>query len=486
MAQWKYSWNVQSPLPTGQSVFVILCNSAGTAVAAPSVGNLGDPSTWSNGPRLVSANVPVDLTSVSDGTYTIRMGIYSPTTSTRLRLLGDDDGSHAIIVGTLTLSGNGTTITFASRQLDVTPSISQFVQTGPRQFNIAFTWNVNDTIPAGESAFAQICNSSGTILQVIPTGTTPDPSTWALGTQVVSTTSTVTLANSSTIPDGNYTLRVGLYAPATGALLPLSGQSDSNSRIITGTLTTNTGTVAPIGWDSGSTTNISATANTLMSTPLALTSGTPTTTVAFGSSYNFALTASSGSSSPTFSLTSGSLPPGLVLSSSGTLSGTPTRPGTYTGTVTATSGTVSVTQNFTISVVATYPQWASYFQLTGGPDGTPMKDGVSNILKYLYDIDPTVPLTPAAQAALPVLGINTTTYPGTNYLTLTFRDSSATTGITTHLQTSPDLQTWTTETPALSQQTGTDPTTGDPIMEVGVIIPANTTQQFIRLNVTQP
>ena len=53
------------------------------------------------------------------------------------------------------------------------------------------------------------------------------------------------------------------------------------------------------------------------------------------------------------------------------------------------------------------------------------------------------------------------------------------------MQTSPDLQTWTTVTPSISKQTGTDPNTNDPIIEDEV----NTNGQyaeFIRLNVTQP
>jgi hypothetical protein len=54
------------------------------------------------------------------------------------------------------------------------------------------------------------------------------------------------------------------------------------------------------------------------------------------------------------------------------------------------------------------------------------------------------------------------------------------------VQTSPDLKSWTTvDPPDFSQQVGTDPNTGDPIMQVGV--QANgANKQFIRLNVTSP
>jgi hypothetical protein len=53
------------------------------------------------------------------------------------------------------------------------------------------------------------------------------------------------------------------------------------------------------------------------------------------------------------------------------------------------------------------------------------------------------------------------------------------------VQTSPDLQNWTTVTPSITKQISTDPNTGDPIMEDEVNTNGQT-QEFIRLNVTSP
>ena len=81
--------------------------------------------------------------------------------------------------------------------------------------------------------------------------------------------------------------------------------------------------------------------------------------------------------------------------------------------------------------------------------------------------------------------MDTTTTPGTTYLTLTYRQFAGVTGITVQVQTSTDLQNWTTVTPNISHQVGTDPATGDPIIEDEV----NTNgvaSEFIRLNVTSP
>ncbi len=83
-----------------------------------------------------------------------------------------------------------------------------------------------------------------------------------------------------------------------------------------------------------------------------ITSGTPTTPAALGSAYSFAFTAS-GTPTITWSVQSGSLPPGLTLNaSSGVLSGTPTAVGNYSFTVQAGNGTgPNALQNVSLSVV---------------------------------------------------------------------------------------------------------------------------------------
>jgi hypothetical protein len=53
------------------------------------------------------------------------------------------------------------------------------------------------------------------------------------------------------------------------------------------------------------------------------------------------------------------------------------------------------------------------------------------------------------------------------------------------VQTSPDLKTWSTVVPDSDQQSGVDPTTGDPMMEIKVNL-NGAAREFIRLNVTGP
>jgi hypothetical protein len=89
---------------------------------------------------------------------------------------------------------------------------------------------------------------------------------------------------------------------------------------------------------------------------------TPTTVpaAAVGTSYSQSLTASSGTAPYTFTISSGSLPPGLVLSSSGVLNGTPTQAGTFSFTVKATdsstgTGPYSGSQWYNLKVSAAVP-----------------------------------------------------------------------------------------------------------------------------------
>ncbi len=129
-----------------------------------------------------------------------------------------------------------------------------------------------------------------------------------------------------------------------------------------------------------------------------------------------------------------------------------------------------------------FGQWQTKMTATGAPTDCPRHDGVPNLLKYLYDIDPSKPMGAGDRAALPV--VTMTTLNGTLYLNLTYRLNATMTGLTVNLQTSSDMRTWTTvPNPSRTQMT-TDATTGDPIMQVGVV--AHGVTQYLRLNVTSP
>ncbi|MGH9851392.1 MAG: putative Ig domain-containing protein [Blastocatellia bacterium] len=79
--------------------------------------------------------------------------------------------------------------------------------------------------------------------------------------------------------------------------------------------------------------------------------------VIVGAPYSQTITASGGAGPYQFSLSDGSLPPGLILAQNGLLSGTPTTAGTYRFTVTATilSSLCSGSRSYTLTVTAPCP-----------------------------------------------------------------------------------------------------------------------------------
>jgi len=184
----------------------------------------------------------------------------------------------------------------------------------------------------------------------------------------------------------------------------------------------------------------------------------------------------------------GTLPNGITFDSTlGIFSGTPTGTGSFPINLTVTNAQGSSTSTLTITVVApqSFSDWQNAFNTTGDPGDTPFHDGIPNLLKYLYHIDPTHAIAPADRPALPVKGVVTVN--GTQYLTLTYRQYLRQTGLNIAVQSSPDLVTWTTDSTTADQPQPTgvsDPVTGDPYVQVKV--PVTTAGQFIRFNVIAP
>jgi len=162
--------------------------------------------------------------------------------------------------------------------------------------------------------------------------------------------------------------------------------------------------------------------------------------------------------------------------------------GTYLGNI----GTLQLTVT---TFIENFNQWSSlYFnaqQLSNpaisGLTASPQNDSIPNLLKFLFQINPAIPMSTSDRAALPI--VETTLIGQDNYLTLTYRKNRLATGITVNLEISTDLQNWTTVSPSdpnyFTQNLNTDPTTGDPIVQVGVKT-AGASKKFIRLDVISP
>ncbi len=108
----------------------------------------------------------------------------------------------------------------------------------------------------------------------------------------------------------------------------------------------------------------------VVGTGFSITTPSPLTPGAVGVAYSAQINVTPTTPPYSFSITSGSLPPGLSLSTSGALSGTPATAGTYTFTITATDGAGNTAgQSYTL-VVGAPPITISPASLPAGMVGT--------------------------------------------------------------------------------------------------------------------
>ncbi|HXY86014.1 MAG TPA: Ig domain-containing protein [Gaiellaceae bacterium] len=140
--------------------------------------------------------------------------------------------------------------------------------------------------------------------------------------------------------------------------------------------------------------------------------------------YSVQLTVNSGT--PTWSVTSGTLPPGIGLdTSTGQLSGTPTAAGSYTFRIQAVDGERSDTQTYTITVVPQLTMTApSPVAGEVGRRVTIKSSATGGKPAYTWSLDPSTPL-PAGLALDPASGTITglPTAPGAHSLKLVVTDT---------------------------------------------------------------
>ncbi|HTB79825.1 MAG TPA: putative Ig domain-containing protein [Opitutaceae bacterium] len=229
-----------------------------------------------------------------------------------------------------------------------------------------------DSLVVSSSTSTYLFNlQTGTLVQTIPYG---GPVSVTNGTLYIagsdgylrafrpgtSVAPTITSPNNTTFTvgqAGSFTVTAtGFPVPTFSAAgLPSWASLNATTGVLSGTPLSVTGSpftitvTAANGVNPNAMQNLTVTVNPTPYPPTII--GNPPPTVAMvGVPFNFTYTAS-GSPSPTFSVSSGALPAGLNLSSSGVLSGTPTTPGVYTGTVTAANGVgFPASQSFAITV----------------------------------------------------------------------------------------------------------------------------------------
>jgi hypothetical protein len=257
-------------------------------------------------------------------------------------------------------NGGGTitsyTVTSSPGGISATGTGSPIVVTGLANGTV-YTFTVTATNSAGTGPASAPSNSitvaappvAGAVSATVAYDSSANPITLNLSGGTATSVAVASAASHGTATASGTSIT---YTPATGFF-----GSDS----FTYTATNGTGT------SSAATVTVTVSAPTITVTPTTLTGGT------YGSSYGQVLTASGGQGPYTFATTvaSGSLPPGLSLSSTGAISGTPTTAGTYTFTVGGTDSSTPTPESFTsgtitLTIAAVTPGAPTIGTATGG------------------------------------------------------------------------------------------------------------------------
>ncbi len=368
-----------------------------------------------------------------------------------------------------------------SYQITANPTPTAYGAIGlPGWLSVDTTAGVISGTPPGPGTYsfsATATNYAGTGMLQVTLTVTNDPS----APQIISSTTTNGAAGAPFVYQINATNNPMAY---TALILPTGLSFDPVMGMISGTPTTAGTYSIPITASNASGTTAAEVKAIIAPAPAPVISGPLSATVTPGVPYTYQIPATG----LVGIYNAVGLPEGLSANPvSGIISGTTTYTGQFPVLVSATNatGTGSATLNLTVgNTLTSFSDWEMQHTISGPATDTPENDSVANLLKYLYDIDPSRPMSIADRAALPILGLDKTTNPGTQYLTLTYRQFAQATGVTVHLEATTDLKTWQTVTPDIDQPMSVDPVTGDPIMEIGVISTGAT--QFIRLEVTSP
>lgn len=99
--------------------FVHFVNSTTGAIAFQGDHSLSTPTmTWLPGQAISDNGTQLTIPSgVPDGTYSVRVGLYDPTTGIRYLLMGTNDGTERYILGNLTVLNGGQTLTFTPQAM---------------------------------------------------------------------------------------------------------------------------------------------------------------------------------------------------------------------------------------------------------------------------------------------------------------------------------------------------------------------------------
>jgi subtilisin family serine protease len=345
----------------------------GTAYSASLAGSGGKtPYSWS----LASGSLPAGLSLSSGGAFSGTPT--TPGTASFTVRLTDVDGRTATralsiaVIAPLTITSG--TLPGATRSAAYSTTLTATGGSG------TYTWSLGaGTLPAGLAlSSAGVVSGTPTTAGTFSFTAKVTDSAARSTTKVVTVTVAVPLAISTTsLPGGGTGTAYSSTLAATGGTTPYSwslasgslpaGLSLSSGGVLSGTPTTaGTSTFTVRVTDAGARTTTGS-LSLVVGTPVSIsTTSLPGGTT--GTSYSAAFAATGGTTPYTWSVSAGTLPAGLTLSSGGSLTGTPTTAGTSTFTVRVTDAAGrQATVSLTVTVLA--PLAVSTSSLANGTVG---------------------------------------------------------------------------------------------------------------------
>jgi hypothetical protein len=298
-------------------------------------------------PDAASGTVTLTWSSVEGGTYSVANSPNDSTFTTKASGLTPTNVPTAPTVGneavTTTSSYSTNGLTGLQYAMVSRTALATYDSAGQTASTVSQSATATYNLASSVATLSGLTLSAGTLSPSFATGTTSYSAT-ETNLSSITVTPTATQANAT--------------ITVNGAAVS-SGTASGNITLSPGS---NTLTILVTAQDGVTTQTYMVTVTSDISPTI--TSATPTSSAQTDSSYSFTFTAS-GFPTPTFSVTPGTLPAGLTLSSAGVLSGTPTQSGTYTITVTASNSVgMAATDTFTLTVAQnstdtpTMPQWA--------------------------------------------------------------------------------------------------------------------------------
>jgi hypothetical protein len=328
-----YNQTVTASGGTGSYTFAVTSGALPTGLSLSSAGAItGTPSA--GGPFSFTIQATDSSSNTGSKSYTVNVGSNSLTVSPASLPNGFTGTAYN---QTLTASGGSGSYTFAvtSGALPMGLSLSSAgAITGTPSAGGPFSFTIQATDSGANTGSKSYTVTIGSNLLTVNPASLPNGFTGTAYNQTVT-------ASGGT---GSYTFAV------TSGALP-TGLSLSSAGAITGTPSAG----GPFSFtiqatDSGANTGsksytVTIGSNSLTLSPASLPNGFT------GTAYNQTVTASGGSGSYTFAVTSGALPTGLSLSSAGAITGTPSAGGPFTFTVQATDGGANTgSKSYTVTI----------------------------------------------------------------------------------------------------------------------------------------